>query len=126
MPIKEELTKLTKIDIWSLMLFVLYNFQKIPEYSGISELAYILDQKNLLKLCEYFGGQTIRIPTIDELRTMLYALLLYQYVNIEKIPEGDAIELLRVEGPTIKLIKESYVQVKDILSKYQFSNREAI
>lgn len=126
MPIKEELTKLTKIDIWSLMLFVLYNFQKIPEYSGISELAYILDQKNLLKLCEYFGGQTIRIPTIDELRTMLYALLLYQYVNIEKIPEEDAIELLRIEGSTVKLIKESYVQVKDILSKYQFSNREAI
>lgn len=126
MPIKEELTKLTKIDIWSLMLFVLYNFQKIPEYSGISELAYILDQKNLLKLCEYFGGQTIRIPTIDELRTMLYALLLYQYVNIEKIPEEDAIDLLRVEGSTVKLIKESYVQVKDILSKYQFSNREAV
>lgn len=126
MPIKEELTKLTKIDIWSLMLFVLYNFQKIPEYSGISELAYILDQKNLLKLCEYFGGQTIRIPTIDELRTMLYALLLYQYVNIEKIPEEDAIDLLRVEGSAVKLIKESYVQVKDILSKYQFSNREAV
>ena len=51
MAIKQELNKLKEMDVWSLMLFVLYNYQNIPEYSSISELAYILDKKNLLKLC---------------------------------------------------------------------------
>ena len=64
MTIKEELQKLHEPDIWSLLLFVLFKIKDIPEYSGISELAYILDRKNLLKLCEYFGGTTITMPTI--------------------------------------------------------------
>ena len=123
MAIKNELEKLKQVDIWSLMLFVLYNFQKIPEYSALSELSYVLDQKNLLKLCEYFGGQTIKIPTIDELEQLLYGMLLYQYVDIEKLSEKDALSLIRVDKNHEKTILSSYKCIKNVVSNYDISSR---
>ena len=69
-----NIDNLKKRDVYSLMLFVLYKLRDIPEYSSISELAYILDKDNLLRLCEYFGGITLTIPTIDELESIIYSL----------------------------------------------------
>lgn len=126
MPIKQELSKLKKIDVWSLMLFVLYNFQKIPEYSAISELAYILDEKSMLKLCEYFGGQTIKIPTIDELEITLYAMLLYQYIDIENMSEEDAISAITIDKSLLKSVKSCYATMKNILKNYDLTSRGAI
>lgn len=44
MRIKEQLQSLKQSDWYSLMLFALYQLFGIPEYSSISELAYVLDQ----------------------------------------------------------------------------------
>ena len=126
MSIKTELKKLKEVDIWSLMLFVLYNFQKIPEYSSLSELAYIVDEKTLLKLCEYFGGQTITIPTIDQLEETIYAMLLYQYTDIEHIPFDEALLLLRVNKNQEKSIKNCYKALKYVLSNYEITPRDKI
>lgn len=126
MPIREELLKLKRLDIWSLMLFVLYNFQNIPEYASISELAYVLDEKNFLKLCEYFGGQTIKIPTVDELELTIYAMLLYQYIDVEHIKETEAIKLLRVDSFKEKGIKATYASLKKTLSMYRIAPREKL
>lgn len=126
MSIKTELKKLKEVDIWSLMLFVLYNFQKIPEYSSLSELAYIVDEKTLLKLCEYFGGQTITIPTIDQLEETIYAMLLYQYTDIEHIPFDEALLLLRVNKNQEKSIKNCYKTLKYVLSNYEITPRDKI
>ena len=126
MSIKTELKKLKEVDIWSLMLFVLYNFQKIPEYSSLSELAYIVDEKTLLKLCEYFGGQTITIPTIDQLEETIYAMLLYQYTDIEHIPFDEALLLLRVNENQEKSIKNCYKTLKYVLSNYEITPRDKI
>lgn len=123
MAIKNELEKLKNVDVWSLMLFVLYNFQKIPEYSTLSELAYILDEKNFLKLCEYFGGQTIRIPTIDQLEETVYGMLLYQYVHIENIKFEDAIEMLRIDKLKEKAVRNCYKSVEYVLSNYKIQPR---
>lgn len=126
MAIKTELQKLKQIDIWSLMLFVLYNFQKIPEYSALSELAYILDEKNLLKLCEYFGGQTLKIPTIDQLEETIYGMLLYQYVDVEKMEFNEAMLLLRADKSKEKAIKNCYKALKHVLSNYEITSRSKI
>lgn len=123
MAIKNELEKLKQIDIWSLMLFVLYNFQKIPEYSALSELAYVLDQKNMLRLCEYFGGQTIKIPTIDQLEDTVYAMLLYQYTDIEKVAEQEALSLLRLDKGREKSVIAYYKSLKHVLSNYNITSR---
>ena len=95
MSINKELNKLKEPDIWGFMLFALYKVKDVPEYSSISELSYILDKPNLLRLCEYFGGCTITIPTVEELELMLYGLLLYQYVEIDKLEFSDAFALMK-------------------------------
>ena len=126
MTIKQELQKLKKMDIWSLMLFVLYKFQQVPEYSSISELAYILDEKNLLKLCEYYGGQTIKIPTIDELEILLYAMLLYQYVDVENINKEEALGLLRQDDDKLKQILACYKTLSSVLKNYSITPRATL
>jgi len=77
-----ELLSIKELDIYSLILFALFKLRDIPDYLVLSELIYVLDKDSMLKLCEYFGGTTIHIPTIDELESILYSLLLYQYVDI--------------------------------------------
>lgn len=123
MAIKNELQKLKQIDIWSLMLFILYKFQEIPEYSSLSELAYVLDQKNMLRLCEYFGGQTITIPTIDQLEELIYAMLLYQYIDIEKIGETKALQMLKVDKIKEQGIKNCYKSLKTVMKNYDLTPR---
>lgn len=123
MSIKTELEKLKEQDIWSLMLFVLCKVKDIPEYSGISELSYILDKKNLLRLCEYFGGCTITIPTIEELETIIYALLLYQHVNVEHMIFEEAVALIEKNDVDIRSIKACYHMLTDVLNSYDITPR---
>ena len=123
MSIKQELEKLKAPDLWSLMLFVLYKVRDIPEYSSLSELAYVLDEKNMLRLCEYFGGTTITIPTIDEMEKVIYGLLLYYYVEFEHMTFDDALLLVsRNEADTLS-IKSSYSKIRETLKNYDFTSR---
>ena len=123
MKIKENLLTLRDIDVWNLILFVLYKIKDVQEYSTLSELAYVLDKDNLLKLCEYFGGITLTIPTIDELEILIYSLVLYQYVNIDKLEYENAINLLGKESLNLRAIKSGYLKICDILDNYKFSKR---
>lgn len=81
--IKANLNSLHLSDIYSLMLFIAYKLQDVPEYAVLSEMCYLLDGNNLTRLLTYFAGRTIKIPTEEEFATMANALLLYQYVNID-------------------------------------------
>ena len=110
------------MDIWTLLLFALYKIKDLPEYSTLSELAYILDKKSLLKLCEYFGGITMNIPTIEDLENLTKSLLLYQYTIIEHKTYDEAIKLLG-DTDNLRLIKSNYVKLCNILDKYTFSER---
>ena len=116
MNIKKELDNLSTADIYSLMLFVLYKSTEIPEYSSLSQLAYILDKDSLLKLCEFYGGLTIKIPTVQELDSLLQGLLLFQLVDIEKE---------NLEEMSSKFDKETlttYQHIKEILKNYSFNS----
>ncbi|MBO7696655.1 MAG: hypothetical protein J6T10_28845 [Methanobrevibacter sp.] len=123
MRIKENLLTLHDMDIWSLIFFALYKLKDIPEYSTISEMAYVLDKDNLLKLCEYFGGLTIKIPTIDELELLVHSLVLYQYVNIDGMDYEKAIEIVGKDSVDLRAVKSGYIKICEILSKYKFSPR---
>lgn len=123
MSIKKELDKLHTADIFSLLLFVLYKFNDIEEYSTLSELAYVLDKKNLLSFCRYFGGLNIKVPTLDELEDVIDTLILYQLVNIEHNTIEDAINKLGVEqGKTYKL-RNKLAKVQEVLADYEFKAR---
>ena len=116
--LKEEISKLKDVDIYSVLLFVLYKLREVPEYSTLSELSYILDKNSLLQLCEFFGGLTITIPTVDELESLVYTMMLYQYVNIDKIPYEKAVEIIGHSSCDLRQVKSDYIKLCDKLSKY--------
>ena len=126
MMISENLKKLNTTDIYSMLLFAVFNIQKIPGYSVLSELVYILDKQNLLKLCEYFGGQTITIPTIDELEILIYCLIVYNDVAIEKKDFEKVVKSLPVESHVLKQVKEKYFELKEVLDTYEFIQRKTL
>ena len=126
MSIKNTLENLKQQDIYSLLLFAVYKLMGTNEYSSLSELVYVVDKPNLLNLCEYFGGQTIKIPTIDQLEELVYALLLYQYVHIDKMDYEEAIKLIGHESKELRGVKKNYRKLCEVLDKYSFESRNGI
>ena len=123
MKVKLEILKLKQTDIYSLLLFVLFKLRDLPEYSTLSELSYVLDKDNLLKLCEYFGGLTIKIPTINELQSIVYSLTIYQYVNVEGKTFKEALDLIgRPKDLELSQIKSDYFKIIGLMEEYSFKN----
>lgn len=110
--IKTSLNKLSKQDTFSMLLFTLYKLKDDPRYAVLSELCYILDRSNLTRFLSFFGGMTIKIPTMKELRLMLQAMLLYQHVHLEN---GDLNEGLQ----TILSSSDNEFKAEEILEVYQ-------
>lgn len=121
--ITKGLNNLKEQDWYSMALFCLYKLIEVPEYSSLGELPYVLDKENLLNLCEYFGGQTIRIPTVDEIQSLVYSLLLYQYVKIEKKDYNEAVELIGHESKDLRAVKSGYRKLCEVLQNYSFTTR---
>lgn len=121
--IKNNLSELNKKDIYTNALFILYKLSDLPEYSAISELAYILDKKSLLKLCEYFGGLTIKIPTIKELEDILNLLLVYQLINVDKKSFDDAFDMISSNVENLTKLKKQYSKLAQVLDDYKFTER---
>ena len=116
---REKLNSMKMTDVYSLVLFALFKLKDVPEYSSISELAYVLDGKNLFNFIEYFGGTKLEIPTLEEFKTVFSALLLYQYVNIEGIEYNQALKLMDTSTP-IRDVKNCYTKLVNILNEYDF------
>ena len=121
--VKSNIENLKEADIYSLILFILFKINNIPEYSTLSELIYILDKESLLKLCEYFGGMTIKIPTIEDLEIVIYSLLLYTYTHIYNKSFDESITLIADKTNNIKQIKDTYYKLNLILKDYNFISR---
>lgn len=123
--IKSELNKLKETDIYSMALFILYNLTNIPEYSTLGELPYLLDKDALLNFCKYYGGLTIKVPTIQELDTIMHTLLIYEDVNIS----GNSLESsLEKYGQTVsnKKLLAVYKKMCEVLDKYEFKPRTTL
>lgn len=120
MKIKTELENLKEKDIYSLMMFALYKAKDLPEYATLSELAYILDKESLLKLCEFFGGLTITIPTVDELENIVYALFMFEQIDIQGKDYTEVYEDMRNKEIDANHVKDSYLLIKELLKEYKF------
>lgn len=123
--IKKNLNSLHLSDIYSLMLFVLFKVQEIPEYAVTSELCYLLDGANMTRLLTYFAGRTVTFPTETEMAIVTSALLMYQYINIDG--ETFTAAQNKLENLTKKekdKVTELYVQLLPIMKQYNIDRSQ--
>ena len=119
--IKTDLNKLNSIDIYSMMLFILFKLKDESKYSMLSELVYMFNDKDTLyNFLMYYGGQTIKIPTLNELKIVINALLLFDYINIEGMTFEEG--LAKIENQElIEEIKSCYKEISEIMCTYNFN-----
>lgn len=123
--IKKNLNNLHLSDIYSLMLFILYKIQEIPEYALTSELCYLLDGANMTRLLTYFAGKTVTFPTKEEMSTVTNALLMYQYINIDGETFTAAQNKLKNLTKKEKdKVTELYVQILPIINQYNIDRSQ--
>lgn len=118
MKTKKDLDSLSSKDTYSLVMFVLFKLRSIPEYAILSQLVYLLDEKSFIKLLKYYAGETITIPTLEELEVIIKTLNLYHSVEIEGQDFDDALDNLDEEDQP--KVKKVYNRVRKIMEKYSF------
>ena len=123
MNIKDELARLKESDIYSLMAFALYKAKSKPELSPISELPYLLSLEDMLRLCGYFGGLTITIPTIEEFEEFTYALLAYQRIKIDNEDKDKVFKEISDQFPRMASFERYYDSICEVLRGYKFVAR---
>ena len=123
--IKKSLNNLHLSDIYSLMLFILFKIQDIPEYAVTSELCYLLDGANMTRLLTYFAGKTVTFPTEAEMTIVTSALLLYQYINIDGETFTTALNKLGdLTNKEKDKITELYIQILPIMKQYNIDRSQ--
>ena len=123
--IKKNLNALHLSDIYSLMLFILFKVQEIPEYAVVSELCYLLDGANMTRLLTYFAGKTVTFPTEAELAIVTNALLMYQYINIDGETFTSAQNKLGdLTNKEKERVTELYVQLLPIMKQYNIDRSQ--
>ena len=116
----KALEELDKKDIYSLILFVLYRLKEVPEYSTLSELVYILDNENFIKLLNYYGGRTIKIPKVDDLRIILDSLVIYERQQNTDLPLNDILKDLDVDKKDKNEVLKILALIPRLLEDYDF------
>jgi hypothetical protein len=123
--IKKNLNNLHLSDIYSLMLFILFKVQEIPEYAVTSELCYLLDGANMTRLLTYFAGRTVTFPTESEMTIVTNALLMYQYINIDGETFTAAQNKLgKLTNKEKDEVTELYVKLIPIMKQYNIDRSQ--
>lgn len=88
LPISEELD-------FQYLLQLLPPLEHEPEFAWLPELFSIIGARNLITLCKYAGGETIKIPTTEQLAQDIEALQWYYdvYIKHSKAPEDIPVTL---------------------------------
>lgn len=106
LPLTEELD-------FAYLLQLMPPLHDVPQFSWLAELFAVIGHERLIQLCKFAGGETIRIPTIEELSDSIEALQWFYDVYIKKSQKVGAIPL------------QYSVLVRKICEVYDARNRES-
>ena len=82
----------TERDVFFLVQVALAQILNNPNLSTTAELFYFLDRTSLLNLLTYYGGQTITLPTKEEMLEALNYFTLYYYYEIKGLSFNEALD----------------------------------
>ena len=80
---KDDLPVTEELD-FHYLLSLMPPLQGISEYQWLPELFSIIGYESLIMLCKYAGGESIRIPTIEELSSSIDALQCFYDLKIKR------------------------------------------
>ena len=106
------------------MLSLLYDLRKVKEYATISELCYTLDIDSFMKLIDTFGGQTVTVPTKQELAELIQVVRLFEYFEVEGRPWKESVQRAGLNSSEGKKAANKLSALKETMKKYKFGNRE--
>lgn len=116
----KALEELDKQDIYSLILFTLYKLKDVDEYSVLSELVYILDEKSFSRFLSYFEGQTIKIPKIQDLKNIVNALLFYERKSNTQLTDDEIMFDLNIPKKEKPELYKTLNLISEIIKEYDF------
>lgn len=67
------------------LLTIMPTLYEVSAFSWLPELFAIIGHDKLIKLCKYAGGETIQIPTLEELSDAIESLQMYYDVYIKRV-----------------------------------------
>jgi hypothetical protein len=80
--VNNELSITEELD-FQYLLQLLPPLENTPEFANLPELFSIIGAKKLITLCKYAGGETITLPTLEQLLRDIQALQWYYDVYIK-------------------------------------------
>lgn len=122
--VDEIVKSMNDSDIYSAMLGFLYELHEIPQFSLLSELIYMVnDKESFLNILEGFAGKTVRFPTEEELADSLQVLKLYHFYENEHRTWKDSVKLAGFDSSSGKLATNKLNALKETIKKYNYGNR---
>lgn len=122
--VDEVVSKMNEQDVYSIICSFMYEIKKIPQYTALSELCYMMDVESFLKLITYFGGRTIKIPTKEEFSEVIQMLLLFHYYKVENRPWKDSLALANIPSNRGKGALNRLQALEETFEKYNIGNRK--
>lgn len=103
----KELSISEELD-FQYLLELLLPLENTPEFAWLPELFSIIGARNLITLCKYAGGETIKIPTIEQLSNNIDALQWYYdvYITHKKSESEIPIELRELVNKIRKVYQQ--------------------
>lgn len=77
LPVTEELD-------FAYLLELMPPMHRVPEFAWLPELFSIIGHEKLILLCKYAGGESITVPTLDELTTSIEAFQWFYDIGIKE------------------------------------------
>lgn len=102
LPVTEELD-------FAYLLELMPALHSKPGFTWLPELFSIIGVEKLVRLCKYAGGETITIPTLDELISSVEALQYFYDIKIQKKKKIEELPVALREQ--FQIINEVYYNV---------------
>ena len=81
---KKETLSLTESSDFQYLLELMMPLNETPEFAWLPELFAVVGHERLIKLCRVCGGETIKIPTLNQLSASIEALEWFYVIYITK------------------------------------------
>lgn len=111
---------LDREDSYYMMLLLLYTVTDDPKYSVLAELIYLLDRESFTNFFKYYEGQTIKIPTKEEMIDAFGMLQAFQLKYIDKMKWSDVAKTLGLNGSQSRTYDMKTMLFKQIVDKKNY------